>query len=136
MSSIARLPVVPPIEPVDNYYNQALGDTSFLLSGILGFHLSKMDEWDQRKWLEDSLLRSFELKDNTVKISGVIIWGKDGTTEQWTDPFHFELEFNAERTGFKSYTFLFGDISRASLVINEDRSDPYLGVKQKKIGSI
>ena len=75
--------------------------------------------------MDDSLLREFELKANTVIISGVMIWGIDGTTEQWTDPFHFELEFDAERTGFKSYTFLFADISRASLTFNEYWADPY-----------
>ena len=42
--------------------------------------------------MDDSLLREFELKANTVIISGVMIWGIDGTTEQWTDPFHFELD--------------------------------------------
>jgi len=93
------------------YYNEILGDTSFLLAGLLGSLLKKnFDEWDDGRWFDDCLMLKVLLKNDKLKIYGVMIWGKNDITEQWTEPFVFELELHNEKVNYKDFTFYFGDL--------------------------
>ena len=81
---------------------------SFLLAGVLELNLkADCENWDTDKWIDDSLLTKVTVDKNKVSIWGVMIWGRLDTTEQWTDPFYFEIVLN--EIGFIEYTFLYGE---------------------------
>lgn len=93
------------------YYNESLGDTSFLLAGLLELLLKKnFGEWDSRKWIDDSLITSISTQNEKMNIEGIMIWGRENTTEQWTDPFSFEIELFMDEVNLKRFTFLFCDL--------------------------
>jgi len=93
------------------YYNEILGDTSFLLAGLLGSLLKKKyTEWNRKKWIDDSLITNVLVQKNKLVIEGVIIWGIENTTEQWTDPFLFEVELSKGKIVLKRFIFLFCDL--------------------------
>ena len=102
-----------------DYYNEIMGDTSFLLAGLLGSLLSSKGDWDYNKWMDDSLLAKVKLNENKLSIWGVMIWGIENTTEQWTDPFYFEIELNQTEPDFKEYTFLFSDLNKSEIPYEE-----------------
>jgi hypothetical protein len=92
------------------YYNEFLGSTSFLLAGLLELLLKKnFGEWDNRKWIDDSLITSISTQNEIMNIGGIMIWGRENTTKQWTDPFSFEIELSMDEVGFERFTFLFCD---------------------------
>lgn len=94
------------------YYNEILGDTSFLLAGLLELLLKKnFGEWDSSKWIDDSLITSVAMQNEKMNIEGIMIWGRENTTEQWTDPFSFEIELLMDEVSFKRFTFLFCDLN-------------------------
>jgi len=94
----------------NEYYNEQLGDTSFLLAGLLELLLKEnITEWDKEKWIDDSLITKIEINNDKLTIEGIMIWGIENTTEQWTDPFCFEIESFISKIDFKKITFLFGD---------------------------
>ncbi|WP_343690902.1 hypothetical protein [Chitinophaga sp.] len=97
------------------YYNEPLGDISFILGGIVKAHLKeKHAEWFVNgKWIDDTLIETFTCNQQIIEMSGVVIWGLSGDTEQWTDPFRIVIEFSDEEIA--KYTILFGDVLRASL---------------------
>lgn len=97
------------------YYNEMLGDTSFLLSGLLDSLLKLEDDWDFKRWIDDSLLMKVELSPNKISIWGVMIWGVENATDQWTDPFYFEIELGQTVPDFKDYTFLFWDLNKSGI---------------------
>lgn len=104
------------IERKQDYYNQILGDTSFLLAGLLETLLKMYSEdWDNIKWIDDSLITDIEIKNKKFCIWGIMIWGKEGTTEQWTDPFYFEIDLLLEERSFKRFTFLFCDLNNPEI---------------------
>lgn len=98
-----------------NYYNKSLGDTSFILAGLLEAHLQrKYCEWFiNGKWIDDTLIETFEHNGNEIDMSGIVIWGISGQTEQWTDPFKIILQFIDDVIA--NYNILFGDLFRESL---------------------
>lgn len=102
------------------YYNDHLGDTSFLLAGLLGELLKSRDDWDSTKWLDDSLLRKVHLNKSKLSIWGVMIWGTESTTEQWVDPFFFEVDLCNSLTHF---TFMLGDVNKPEIPYKEFRMD-------------
>ena len=90
----------------NTYYNKFMGDTSIILTSILEEFLLAENDWDDKKWLDDALLTNVELLfDDKIVISGIIIWGQDNTTMQWTEPFRFQMNLNNSN----EYEFLFGD---------------------------
>lgn len=109
------------LKPGMSYYNKYLGDTSFLLAGLLGSLLKLKKDWNPKKWIDDSLLTGVKLDENKLSIFGVIIWGMENTTEQWTEPFYFEIEFENTESDFKEYTFYFGDLNNPELSYEEFR---------------
>lgn len=104
------------------YYNETLGDSSFLLAGLLGQILKKRyNDWDIRKWMDDCLLTNIKLNNNILSISGVMIWGIENMSEQWTEPFYFEMKLNHDQTDFIKYTFLFSDLDNTEISYDEYR---------------
>ena len=103
------------------FYNEALGDTSFLLSGLLYALLKKekYHDWLDR-WIDDTLLMTVKMHDdNKLSIGGVLIWGKLKTTEQWTDPFYFEASLNLTNDSLEQYFFLFGDLEQPEVTYDD-----------------
>jgi hypothetical protein len=105
------------------YYNEILGDTSFLLAGILQSLLNGFKDWDKRKWFDDSLLTSILIQNEKLTIKGIMIWGKKNTTEQWTEPFSFEIVICENKSSFKEYTFLFSDLDKPEITYEEFREN-------------
>jgi hypothetical protein len=110
---------IKPMKSGVDYYNEILGDTSFLLAGLLGALLKLREDWDSKKWLDDSLLTDVKLDKNRLSIWGVIIWGIENTTEQWTDPFYFGIELGNSESDFNEYTFLLGDLNKPEISYEE-----------------
>lgn len=110
--------------PKMDYYNAHLGDTSFLLAALLGVLLEKEDnDWDSERWFDDSLLTRVDFNEDKISLCGVMIWGIDSDTEQWTEPFYCELDFDS--TGINNYLFLFSDRQIGAVTytdFNRDRS--------------
>ncbi|MEM6737678.1 MAG: hypothetical protein AAF620_16565, partial [Bacteroidota bacterium] len=104
-----------------DYYNEMLGDTSFLLAGLLGMLLKLRGDWDLKKWLDDSLIIGVKLNKSKLSIWGVMIWGMENTTEQWTDPFYFEIELGNEQPDFNEYTFMISDLDNPEIPYEEFR---------------
>jgi hypothetical protein len=105
------------------YYNEILGDTSFLLAGLLDSLLKLKDDWDSKKWIDDSLLMKVNLNQNRFSIWGVMIGGVENVTDQWTDPFYFEIELNKAKSDFNEYTFLFSDLYKSEISYEEFRDN-------------
>src|SRR5690606_23939058 len=104
------------------YFNEILGDTSFLLAGLLEALLKKnFDGWDNGKWFDDCLISKVLLQNDKLEIYGVMIWGQNDTTEQWTEPFVFELELPNEAMNYRDFTFLFGDLDNAEITYEDFR---------------
>ncbi|SFN92153.1 hypothetical protein SAMN05421594_4719 [Chryseobacterium oleae] len=94
-----------------NYYNEILGDTSFLLAGLLHTMIKKEPQIDQKVWIDDSLITNINQVDNIISIEGIMIWGENGTTEQWVDPFYFTINLNND----SAYKFFFKDLYLSEL---------------------
>lgn len=103
------------------YFNEFLGDTSFLLATLLQRQLeNSAPDWDSKRWVDDSLIEKCVTKNgNRIGIGGVIIWGLENSTKQWTDPFYFESEFTEDKTDFSWYTFLFCDLDSEGISYEE-----------------
>lgn len=101
------------------YFNEALGDTSFLLSGLLDSLLQTKSGWDKSKWIDDSLITSVNQSDNKLILEGVMIWGKTDTTQQWTDPFCFEMDIIKKYKDFNNFTFFFCDVDNREITYEE-----------------
>lgn len=106
------------------YYNEILGDTSFLLAGLFESFLKKnYSEWNGRRWIDDSLITNVLIQKNKLKIDGIMIWGKKNTTEQWTDPFSFEIELLKNETNFREFTFWLCDLDIPQISYEEFRDN-------------
>lgn len=89
------------------YYNKSLGDVSFLVASVLGYELKK-NNWDKEKWVDDSLITKVENHSDEYKLWGYVIWGREGTTEQWVSPFFFGMKFKKGSVSIDSYKIFFG----------------------------
>lgn len=92
------------------YYNELLGDTSFLLAGLLYSALkSQYRDWREDKWIDDSLLTDVRVKESGVTIEGIMIFGRQGTNQQWVAPFVFTIKLvEGMEIDTNSFSFLFG----------------------------
>jgi len=103
-----------------NYYNEVMGDTSFLLAGYLEKQLRKdFQDWNKKRWIDDSLLTKVKLIENKLSIWGVMIWGVKNSTEQWTEPFYFNVFLNGSQTDFIKSILLFGDENCSEIAYEE-----------------
>lgn len=98
------------IKKDESYYNHILGNTSFLLATLIELLLVERHfDWDNKKWMDDSLISDLIISENFLLLEGVMIWGGNDTTEQWTEPFKFIIKFNEKQHVTKDYTFYFSD---------------------------
>lgn len=106
------------IKPI--YYNEILGDTSFLLASLLESLLVRnFNDWDKKNWIDDSLITHAQIQDSKLSLEGIIIWGKENTTEQWTNPFALEMEFLKDKMSLKRFTFWFCDLDNHEIPYEE-----------------
>jgi len=103
-----------------DYYNEQMGNVSFLLAGLLGRFLSKTESWSPEKWIDDSLLTKVQLLNNKLSIWGIMIWGTTEDSEQWTEPFYFEIDL---LTSTPHYTILFADLKQPELSYEDFKND-------------
>lgn len=104
-------------------YNQLLGKTSYLLVEILERELKVDPNWDRGMWLDDTLIHKVVNGDTEVKLWGVVIWGRIGTTKQWTSPFYCAVSINCKKTELNQLTFLFGDMNTDEIPYEELKSN-------------
>lgn len=104
-----------------DYYNEIMGDTSILLTSILEEHLLEDKNWDKNRWLDDCLLTNVRLLSNdNFSINGIMIWGRNDTLEEWTQPFYFEMQTS---NILNQYEFLFVDIDNPEISYEEFNMD-------------
>jgi|GEM_PF-644425 len=98
------------------YQNKKLGDTSFLLAALLESLLKQYHiDWDEKKWIDDSLITRVTTKNDILTFEGVMIWGMIDSTEQWTDPFVFNIEILKDKKDYSDFTFLFCDMIKSEI---------------------
>src|SRR6218665_91359 len=110
------------VDETAQYVNQLARNTSIYLTSILQEHLlmGSNDKWDPGKWLDDTLLTKIRIMDEgKLSIWGVVIWGKENTTEQWTEPVYFETILNESSDSLNEYLFLFGDLNYSEITYEE-----------------
>jgi hypothetical protein len=100
-------------------YNEITGDSSFLLSGILERELEADTKWSPSNWIDDSLLHKVSLENSKIKMWGVMIWGKEGTTKQWTEPFYCEFSLGCKPDELQELVILFGDEMVEEMIYEE-----------------
>jgi len=102
------------------YYNEFLGNTSFVLAKLLESLLVSGDyDWDIKKWIDDLLITKVRVNGNQLMLWAVVISGVDGVTEQWTQPVYFEAKFNNTSRHFDSYLIMYSDNDRIDLSYDE-----------------
>ncbi|RFS16846.1 hypothetical protein [Emticicia sp. C21] len=101
----------------DYYYNAIFGDASFILAGILEQLLNESYHWGTKsgKWMDDALIEDFHLYEERLSINGVMIWGKGDTTEQWVEPFYFDVELNKNEVNMEGYNLYFGNTDNPAI---------------------
>ena len=98
------------------YYNEYLGDTSIFLSSLFELEMKRnVIEWDKR-WIDDCLIKIVNNQPDIISLNGEMIWGKENTTKQWTDPFYFELQKNHTDWNQNKIILKSGDLNRTSLI--------------------
>ena len=86
-------------------YNIAMGKTSYLLAAYIGLLLKQNDpEWKKDRWMDDSILEGVDYNDFECRIWGVMIFGIENSTEQWTEPFVYVSQNNG-----KTWFVFYGD---------------------------
>ena len=123
------------IEKNQGFYNQALGDTSFLLAGLLEVLLKEnLREWDsETNWLDDTLITSVRLLENKLILAGVVIWGTQGTTEQWVDPFSFEMYPLLDGDRKRHFKFSFCNDKKSAITYHDYMAKPSLKENEENI---
>jgi hypothetical protein len=119
--------------PEKGYYNELLGPASFLLSGLLQPFVEEFEDWEPGKWIDDSLISNAYIKDGKLTLEGVMIWGRENTTEQWVDPFSFKTELHEGKVTLAGFSFMFCDMITQELAYEEftENRDYWKGRKIK-----
>ncbi|WP_460473296.1 hypothetical protein [Emticicia fontis] len=105
----------------DYYYNEIFGYTSSILAGILEQLLNESYNWGTYtgKWMDDALIEDFNLYENKLSINGVMIWGIRHTTEQWVEPFYFDVTLrknkNSKKVNMSIYNLYFGNTDNPAI---------------------
>jgi len=103
------------------YQNELLGDSTYLIATTLQYHLVHEKNWDPEIWFDDSLIEKVTLKNKKLTLSGVMIWGTESTTEQWTEPFEFFALFN--QLGPIHYELFYSNSKYAEITYNDFAKD-------------
>lgn len=88
---------------------------SFELGQLLWEQLKLDPDWDRSKWIDDTLIHKLRIIGDNVHIWGVVIWGKGGTTEQWTDPIYTEIQLDVRAKHISDMQILFADADYAEI---------------------
>ncbi|KUY19861.1 hypothetical protein BAZ12_03725 [Elizabethkingia miricola] len=112
---------------LSKYYNDTLGDSSFLLAGLLESILkANYEEWsNMNKWIDDSLIMSINTQNERLTIQGIMILGEIDTTQQWIAPFLFSVELFQSKINSKKFTFLFSDSDSYDITYEEFNNHNY-----------
>lgn len=115
--SIVKTAFTTPYSEIVLFYWPAYSKRFFLKNNI--------SEWDwEAKWLDDSLITQVRLCGNRLILRGVMIWGRPGTTEQWVDPFAFEIEPFFNGTATRHFTFSFCENAESEVTYEEYKNKP------------
>jgi hypothetical protein len=120
LSSSQRLATTKP----DRYFNALLGDTSSLIAGYIDeYYRGHYADDEDSIWFDDCLLINVEHQDNQWAIWGVLIWGRENTTEQWVYPFYLETTIVLLPVSAQKLVILFGDMDLPVLTYEEYSCD-------------
>ncbi len=98
------------------YYNDELNDIPFIIGAILDKQLRENNNiWIEKdnKWVDDILITKTKVNNDNFEFWGVVIWGRNKTTEQWTDPGYFKIFFDSNR--ISKISILFKDVKNDSI---------------------
>lgn len=99
-----------------DYLNEVLGDTSFLLAGLLESIIRNNEvEWGKDKWIDDSLLIKANFTKENLIVEGFMIWGDMKSTNQWVDPFTFQIGKFSNGSFSNEFTFFFCDLDKPEI---------------------
>lgn len=106
------------------YYNDLFGDTSLMLTGLLELLLkTRFADWDKNKWFDDSMLSKASFENSILTLAGVIIWGRENTSQRWVDSFSFEIYLHVDKGTYEKYTFVFSDSGGREMTYEEFLED-------------
>ncbi|MDR2152385.1 MAG: hypothetical protein LBO72_06160 [Helicobacteraceae bacterium] len=89
-------------------YNKYLDGVSNILSSIAQEYINKYSLFSSRDWVDDILIRTITIKKNTVKILGILIIGKSGSTiSEWVTPLLFMTKLNDDWSDFIWFKYCF-----------------------------
>lgn len=88
---------------------------SFELGRLLWEQLKLLPEWGGAKWIDDTLIHKLRIIGNNVHIWGAVIWGKGGTTEQWTDPVYTQIQLDVSAMRISDMQIWFADAEYAEI---------------------
>lgn len=116
------MPIIKGITRPVTYFNQFIGNTSFLLVGLLEAHLRVChDQWTPAKWMDDSLITDVKITDEILSIEGIAIWGIENDIDQWTEPLLFTVLLRNFTVDITNYSFLFGDTAEEEVSYGDFR---------------
>lgn len=103
------------------YCNEIFDNTTYILAGIAHKLLDEYYNWGNqfRKWMDDALISDFNLDESKLFIKGVMIWGEGRSTEQWVEPFYFNIALRKNKVSMtvniKEYNLFFGDANNPAI---------------------
>lgn len=93
------------------YLNKFLGDSSFIIARVMELYLKDNEYFKNNKiWFDDTLIIRIEKEDQVVSLWGVLIFGIEDITEQFTNPFRFNINLLST-----TCTFSYGDASQKAI---------------------
>lgn len=113
--------------PYENayYLNEFLGDTSFIIAKIMELNLMTIINFrEQKLWFDDTLIIKLEKDNEKVSIWGILIFGVEDTTEQFTNPFRFIINLSTTKSFFYYSDLTTNPISYEKFISNRDYWSP------------
>jgi hypothetical protein len=109
-----------------------LGDITFVLAGLLNVIMKQTNDWDPQRWIDDCIITEVHKINRIFSTSGIMIWGVTSTTEQWTDPFTFQITLNQSKRKFEAYTFKFRDNENSEITYGQYKMFPNYWLAKKR----
>jgi len=83
-----------------------------VLARLLGQLLAGHGQWSRYHWV-DSVLPSLAavVSDEELSILGSMIWGENGSTQQWVEPFFASLRVSESGEELLGYHIMCGDVA-------------------------
>jgi hypothetical protein len=85
-------------------HTRAIGS---VLARLLGEHLEVDSEWQRGRWIDDLTNVAIAVgSSQRIEVRGLMVWGEQGTTQQWVEPFFATISaFEEDRV--PEYTLAF-----------------------------